>query len=146
MTGCNKNTKMVRLLIFSNLITMLILFIYTRQDRIVLTEVSDVVKTVAHVEVHNDNLELIYKDEINDIAYYRYIGKNKLAKENDILRTCYGDSVKIVYADIYGFKVKSDISVIQPGMSGTALEDVDGNTVGYVSTILEDNVVYCIWK
>lgn len=146
MTGCNKNTKMVRLLIFSNLITILILFIYTRQDRIVLTEVSDVVKTVAHVEVHNDNLELIYKDEINDIAYYRYTGKNKLAKENDILRTCYGDSVKIIYVDIYGFKVKSDISVIQPGMSGTALEDIDGNTVGYVSTILEDNVVYCIWK
>ena len=147
MNGYNKHIKMIRLLILSNLVTLITLCIVLNRDNVVLSSPTDIVKTVAHVDVNNSNLELIYKDADNDIAYYRYTGNvGKLVEEKDILTTCYGDNVEVIYTDIYGFKVKSDVSVIHPGMSGTALENVNGDTVGYVSTILEDNVVYCIWK
>lgn len=147
MNGYDKYIKMIRLLILSNLVTVITLCIVLNHDNIVLSSPTDIVKTVAHIDVNNSNLELLYKDVDNDIAYYRYTGNvSKLVEENDILTTCYGDKVEVIYTDIYGFKVKSDVSVIQPGMSGTALENVNGDTVGYVSTILEDNIVYCIWK
>lgn len=147
MNGYDKHIKMIRLLILSNLVTIITLCIVLDRDNVVLSSPTDIVKTVAHIDVNNSDLELLYKDADNDIAYYRYTGNvSKLVEENDMLTTCYGDNVKVIYTDIYGFKVKSDVSVIQPGMSGTALENVNGDTVGYVSTILEDNVVYCIWK
>lgn len=107
---------------------------------------SDVIKVPAHIDVNSDEFECIYTDAENDIAYYRFLGDRKLASIGDTLTTCYGDTVTISYVDVYGFRVSDPESYIQPGMSGTSVLDEEGEIVGTVSTLLEDNEVYCIWN
>lgn len=107
---------------------------------------SDVIKVPAHIDVSSDEFECIYTDTENDIAYYRFLVDRKLASIGDTLTTCYGDIVTISYTDVYGFRVSDPESYIQPGMSGTSVLDEEGEIVGTVSTLLEDNEVYCIWN
>ncbi len=46
-------------------------------------EVTNVVKTVAHVEFNDPDYELIYSNTKEDVAYYRYVGNKTDAYEGD---------------------------------------------------------------
>lgn len=105
---------------------------------------SDIFKTVAHLNISNPELELIYTDSVNDVAYYRYVGERNLLKVGDSV-TLSNDSVStVVNVELNGFYLEYRDNVYV-GMSGTPVFDADGNTVGYVSELL-DNKVYCIWN
>lgn len=107
---------------------------------------NDIIKTVSHINLEEDNnLELIYKDTDNDIAYYRFRGERDLVNIGDVLTTCYGDKVTITYCDVYGFRVNNS-KYFSPGMSGTGLLNSKGQIVGYVSEMLKNDEVYCIWN
>lgn len=106
---------------------------------------TDVIKTVAHVDVANDNLELIYKDISEDIAYYRFIGVRDIATVGDVVHLYDGTEFTITSTSINGFNLDSGKDV-EVGMSGMAILDKDNNQIGYVSALLPTGEVYCIWS
>ncbi len=115
-------------------------------DRYVEFEIPvDVIKTVAHVEVSNPDLELIFTDSKEDISYYRYIGNRELINKGDTVYLYDGTEYVVTSTSINGFNMKSDTPVIM-GMSGMAVLDTNGNQVGYISSLLQTNEVYCIWS
>jgi len=109
-------------------------------------EASDVIKTVSHIDLSaNKNLECIYVDSINDISYYRTLDSKDLVSIGDTVYTSKNDSTEVIATDVYGFYVKYN-DVFYPGMSGTVIRNADGEGVGYVSTVLDSDTVYCIWR
>ncbi len=115
-------------------------------DRYVEFEIpADVIKTVAHVEVDNPDLECIFTDSKEDIAYYRYIGNRELINKGDTVYLYDGTEYEVTSTSINGFNMKSDTPTIM-GMSGMAILDKDRNQVGYISSLLQTNEVYCIWS
>lgn len=109
------------------------------------SEVEDIVKTVAHVSVTNEDLELIYSNAEQDIAYYRYIGERSLLNIGDSVQLYDGTAGSITSTSINGFTVSFDIPVVQ-GLSGMAILTEEGEQVGYVSQLLDNGDVYCIWS
>lgn len=105
---------------------------------------GDVFKTVAHITLSNENIELLFVDDVHDIAYYRYTDDESHPNVGSHVITCNGDVTIITALDVYGFYVKAD-NKFYPGMSGTVIRDTDGNSVGYVSGIVDSKTVYCIW-
>lgn len=105
---------------------------------------KNIVAHVGHVDMsNNDNLELLFEDKDNDISYYRRIDKSYVVEDESVYFS--DDSVaKVVGTDAYGFYTEYIPSVV-PGMSGTAVRNEDGEVVGYVEQILNNNI-YCIWK
>ena len=103
------------------------------------------VKTVAHVEVDNPDLELIYKDDNTDIAYYSYIGNIEFVEKGDNLQTIHGDTVTVLTTDITGFTIDAK-GAISAGQSGESILDSNGDCVGYISTELSNGNIFCIWN
>ena len=103
------------------------------------------VKTVAHVEVDNPDLELIYKDDNADVAYYSYVGDTVFVEEGDSLQTIHGDTVTVLTTDITGFTVDAK-GAISAGQSGESILDSSGDCVGYISTELSNGNIFCIWN
>lgn len=103
------------------------------------------IKTVAHVEVDNPDLELIYKDDNADIAYYSYVGDTAFVEKGDNLQTIHGDTVTVLTTDITGFTIDAK-GAISAGQSGESILDSDGNCVGYISTELSNGNIFCIWN
>lgn len=103
------------------------------------------VKTVAHVEVDNPDLELIYKDDTADIAYYSYTGNAEFVEKGVNLQTIHGDIVTVLTADITGFTIDAK-GAVSAGQSGESILDSDGNCVGYISTELSNGNIFCIWN
>lgn len=107
---------------------------------------SDLFKTVAHVDLsHRTDLELVYTDIENDIAYYRYIGSKPRVYLNDLVYLNDGSECTITYIDAFGFAFTGDTKAYQ-GLSGTAVRDADGNQLGYISRVMNENEIYCIWS
>lgn len=105
---------------------------------------TDIVKTVGHISL-DDSFEKIYTDVDNDIAYYRYPCNSHLLNIGDTVYTCNDDTVTVTATDVYGFYVTCEDS-FYPGMSGTAIRNSNGQGVGYVSELLDNDTVYCIWR
>lgn len=115
-------------------------------DRYIDFEVpEDIIKTVAHVDVDNDNLELIYRDAVEDIAYYRFIGVRDIAQTKDKVHLYDGTTYTITSTSINGFTMTSNASATV-GLSGMAVLDEEDNQIGYVSALLPSGEVYCIWS
>lgn len=108
------------------------------------TEPLDVFKTVAHVPVDNVELELIYKNAEDDVAYYRYIGPRELVSIGDTVALYDGTEGKVTSTSINGFTVDLDCPIVQ-GLSGMAILQEE-HQIGYVSALLENGEVYCIWS
>lgn len=105
---------------------------------------EDVYRTTAHVDMSMySNLELLYLDKTNDIAYYRYLSDWRFANVGDVVQDIYGDQCKIIATDCYGFVIETSTQFTQ-GMSGTAIlcDDVQ---IGYISEQLNTGNVRCIW-
>lgn len=109
------------------------------------TNESKVVKTTAHTSVEGTEWQEIYRNEDEDVAYYRHTGDKQLVKPGDTIINVNGDEVEVKSTDINGFLVDYDDS-FYPGMSGTPVTDSNGNPVGYVSSVVESKFVYCIWN
>ena len=105
---------------------------------------SDVLKSVNHLTLDADKFERIYVDNVEDIAYYRYIGKRKMLKAGAKVRTKEGFQTKVLDVTSAGFVIKAT-KHFHLGMSGTPIFDSKGNIVGYISLMLEGKV-YCIWR
>ena len=108
------------------------------------TEPLDVFKTVAHVPVDNEELELIYKNAEDDVAYYRYIGPRDIVSIGDTVLLYDGTEGIVTSTSINGFTVKLDCQIFQ-GLSGMAILQEE-HQIGYVSTLLDTGEVYCIWS
>lgn len=104
---------------------------------------TDVIKTVDHVVMPED-FKQIYSDAENDIAYYIYTGDRGLAKAGDTVLTVNGDKTTIINCTSAGFTVESP-ELFVTGMSGSAILNEEGDTIGYVSMIF-DNKVFCVWR
>lgn len=105
---------------------------------------NDIFKSVSHIDVDADLFEEIYRNDDEDISYYRYIGKRDLVKIGDTVTTDEGIKTKVLDVTLAGFEVKANYG-FYAGKSGTSIFDKDKNIVGYVSTIYDDKV-YCIWR
>ena len=105
---------------------------------------EDVYRTTAHVDMSMyNNLELLYLDKTNDIAYYRYLSDWRFANVGDVVQDIYDDQCKIIATDCYGFVIETPGQFTQ-GMSGTAILCGDVQ-IGYISEQLNTGNVRCIW-
>lgn len=104
---------------------------------------GQVYKTAAHVTVNSDEYQLLFSDSENDVAYYRYAGSIPRVVIGDTITLANGSSSTVTNTDIYGFYTDGadDVSV---GLSGTIVQNEDGETVGYVSSVVTGKL-YCIW-
>ena len=116
----------------------------TQPIKLAYTEPQDIFKTVAHVPVDNAELELIYKNAEDDVAYYRYIGPRELVGIGDTVNLYDGTKGTVTSTSINGFTVELDCQVVQ-GLSGMAILQYE-HQVGYVSALLDNGEVYCIWS
>ena len=106
-----------------------------------------VVTWVAHVPNTFDDMELVYVDYENDIAYYKYVGDKVTPEVGDTLRLYDGTAVTVTsLSDMY-FTIKSDDpSVFYTGLSNTPVQWENGTVVGYISTLMDNGQVKCIWR
>ena len=105
---------------------------------------EDIFKSVSHIDIDSNLFEEIYRNDDEDISYYRYIGKRDLVKIGDVVTTDEDVKTKVVDITLAGFEVKANYGFYS-GKSGTPIFDKDKNIIGYVSTIYDDKV-YCIWR
>lgn len=105
---------------------------------------NDIFKSVSHIDIDTNLFEEIYRNDDEDISYYRYIGKRDLVKIGDVVTTDEDVKTKVLDVTLAGFEVKANYGFYS-GKSGTPIFDKDKNIVGYVSTIYDDKV-YCIWR
>lgn len=103
-----------------------------------------IVKTVAHID-YTEDAKLIYKDDEHDIAYYTTSEDSMRLSAGDTVYTINGDAVTVRCTDTYGFSVDYS-TAFYPGMSGSAIVDSRGITMGYVSCVVNSEYVYCIWS
>lgn len=106
---------------------------------------TDIIKTVAHVDIVNDNLKLLHKDISSDIAYYQFVGVRDICEIGDVVHLYDGTEFVVVSASINGFNLAGD-EPVTVGMSGMAILDEENNQIGYVSSLLPTGEVYCIWS
>lgn len=106
----------------------------------------DLYKTVAHIDLsYRDDLQLVYVDNENDLAYYMYLTDKRNLSIGDKVYLNTGIECTVSYIDAYGFAFTSDAYAYQ-GLSGTAVRDVKGNQLGYISRTLNEDEIYCIWS
>lgn len=103
----------------------------------------EVFKTVSHIEIDREDVELVFEDKQRDISYYVVTG-NEFVGEGDTVFFNDDTEAKVTGRDAVGFYTERVSSVV-PGMSGTAVRNEDGTIVGYVQQVLNNNV-YCIWR
>lgn len=115
------------------------------ESNIQLEPTSDLYKTVAHVDLSSiEDLELVYVDNENDVAYYRYIGERNVVNIGDEVLTVYNETCTVTSMDCQGFTIDCPTG-IDAGMSGTAIRDADGVQIGFISKRLSDGTVRCIY-
>ena len=104
----------------------------------------DIYKTVAHLPIDCEELELLYTDSVHDIAYYRYVGDRTQLVVGDEVKLSTGDACTVRNIDMTGFYLdNADRAFV--GLSGTIVTNSKGETVGYVSSI-KNQMIYCIWS
>jgi hypothetical protein len=104
--------------------------------------------TAAHIPKSQfKNSEILYKDEIKDIAIYRNT-KYKIKSPNVGEKILINDSVsgEVSYVDgDNGFIVRvDDYNEIVYGLSGTSVKDKSGTYYGFVSYLYGKSEIYCI--
>lgn len=107
-------------------------------------DTSDIIKTVAHITLDDKLFEQIYVDYDNDIAYYRYIGERDLVKVGDTVTIEDGNTSEVTDVTYPGFLIKAN-NDFHTGNSGMAVFNDKGVIIGYVSSLINDEV-YCIWR
>lgn len=105
---------------------------------------TDIYKTVAHLPIDCDELELLYSDSVHDVAYYRFVGERTQLQVNEKVKLMTGDECTVRNIDMTGFYL-DNVEAASVGLSGTVVMNGAGETVGYVSAI-KDNRIYCIWS
>ncbi len=105
---------------------------------------NDIFKSVSHIDIDTSLFKEIYRNDDEDISYYRYIGKRDLVKIGDTVTTDEDVKTKVLDVTLAGFEVKANYG-FYAGKSGTPIFDKDKNIVGYISSIYDDKV-YCIWR
>ncbi len=106
---------------------------------------NDIIKTVAHVTIDNEDYEQIYSNAEDDVAYYRYIGKRDLLSIGDTVYLYDGSEGTVTSTSINGFTLDMSCPVIK-GLSGMAILDSEGKQIGYISQLLQNDQVFCIWS
>ena len=104
---------------------------------------QNTIRTVAHLDLSKrDGLTLLYKDGDNDVAVYEVSDEVKLLKIGETVRFSNGVEGEVIATDVYGFNVRIK-GEMNPGESGTAV--FTDYQVGYVSMLIDIDVVRCIW-
>lgn len=110
-------------------------------------DAPDILKTAAHVDLTDrEDLELLYQDVQNDIAYYRKLDKSHSVNTGDTVFDKNDETYKVTGTDVKGFYFKDINENVLPGMSGTAILNEEGNVIGYISTKINGNIIECIWN
>lgn len=110
------------------------------------TDQSDVFKTVAHLDLSGrDDLELVSKDYENDVAYYRYVQPDRDVVVGDTVYLFDGVEATLASVDAVGFTFTCE-SILNEGMSGTAILNSNGVQIGCVSRRLDNGSYYAIWN
>ena len=106
---------------------------------------GNIFKTVAHIDMSDyENIELLYSDIENDIAYYVCYDNPCWVVPGDTVYFYEGTASSVIATDIYGFIVEN-ANEVTFGFSGSAVLSEDGTQIGYVSERLENGNIYCIW-
>lgn len=110
------------------------------------TENPDLLKTVAHIDLSNrDDLELVAANYDKDVAYYKFVKPTRNIKIGETVKLLGGTEATLVYTDAVGFAISADTAIVA-GMSGSAVQNMDGEQIGYISHLLADGTVYCVWS
>lgn len=133
-------------LLFSSL--AILVCISMRKPAIVVqqTDISDVVKTVAHVKLPDENYELLYADYDTDIAYYRIL--HVPVPELDV--GCVVQDMqesKGIVTDILpqGFYYRPETTSPSSGMSGTPVYFQESK-IGLISRETSGGLIFCVWN
>lgn len=113
-------------------------------DYIVLAPES-YVKTVAHLDVSNANVSLLFKDAKKDIAYYSWNSGFPAVSINDTVYDSDGRAGVVVDVLVDGFLVEPEDMIPTAGMSGTSIF-IDDTPIGLVSSVKANGNLYCIWR
>lgn len=116
------------------------------RSEVYLHVVDDVYKVVDHVNIDKSDLEMIYRDPENDVAYYRYVGERDLTEVGQTVYLHGGEECSVTSTGAHGFTISSTSVNFVVGMSGDPILDKDGNQIGYISALLKNGDVYCIWS
>lgn len=112
---------------------------------IVLEKATEVYKEVAHIPPSSyNNATLIYTDAENDIAYYVATDRIQEVTCGDTLYLDNGDAARVTEVDLRGFYLDVSECGVRAGMSGTPIW-CDDEIVGYISSLHNQNTLYCIW-
>lgn len=106
-------------------------------------QAGGVIKTVAHLNVKNPNLELLATFPDEDVAYYRWKTDARYAEVGDSVTTYRGEEATVTDVSVHGFTV--ECYYLSIGDSGTVIRNSDGEQIGYVSQQVGDALFYCIW-
>ena len=107
-------------------------------------EAFDVIKTVSHVNVRNQSFELIASFPDEDVAYYRRVDNIPMLSVGDEVCIYTGSKAVVTDVSIHGFTIRTtDITI---GDSGTVIRNTDAEQIGYVSQIVGEDLVYCVWS
>lgn len=110
------------------------------------TENSNIVKTVAHLDVSkHPDWKCVYEDVEGDAAYYEYTGSVQLPISGDTVLLRDGTKATVTYRDIEGFRMTSTDAVFVAGMSGQVVQSESGKDLGIISELLPNGEVFCIW-
>lgn len=126
---------------------VLVLGVYLKPEpTLVFEEAANVYKTVNHVDLSDcDWLTCIYRDEVNDVAYYIINSRENVLNIDDTVYINGDMKCTVVSLDSNGFYLKTSDKVEQ-GFSGLPITSITGDKVGYVSKLMLDKTVYCIWN
>ena len=105
-----------------------------------------ILKTVAHVDLSaRDDLELVAMDTESDVAYYKYVTPERDVSVGETVYLFEGVEATLTSIDAVGFTFTCD-SLIDAGMSGTAVLNSNGEQIGYISRRLSTGNYFAIWS
>lgn len=139
----HRGTCILLLLFFGCLFS---LFYVVEKSEVEVVDMSDCLKTVAHIDLSNrDDLELIAVDYENDVAYYSYVKPERHVNVGDTVYLFDGIEASLVSVDAVGFTFTCDVD-LAAGLSGTAVLNINGEQIGYISRRLSTGDYYAVWS
>lgn len=104
------------------------------------------VRWTAHTKTDTTKYELVSYDSDTDIGYYRPVDASVSdINFGSIVFDIYGEIGQVLFVTPAGFIVDASAMTVQAGDSGTPIF-CENQVIGYVSSRVNNDLLYCIWK
>ena len=107
---------------------------------------AHLIKGTAHTKLENTKYRLVFFNDATDVAYYEPV--DELTEELTIGSTVcdiYGECGILQSLTPSGFTVETSSMYLQAGDSESPIF-YQNQVIGYVSSKVNDGLLYCVWK